>query len=172
MNATEAYATAGYKGDRMAASRLSTNVNVAQRVAELQGRAAKKAEVTLESLLTELEEARAIALAEKQSSAAVSATMGKAKLTGLLIEKREHIEDVKRDRWSPADVDKNLKNTASQDGLDVRIRMPEDPGAAGKTDAATKVKLLAGYNVGVVRPTGEKAVRAKASARPLERSLP
>lgn len=90
MNATEAYATAGYKGDRTAASRLSTNVNVAQRVAELQGRAAKKAEVTLESLLTELEEARVIALAEKQSSAAVSATMGKAKLTGLLIEKREH----------------------------------------------------------------------------------
>jgi phage I-like protein len=90
MNATEAYATAGYKGDRTAASRLSTNVNVAQRVAELQGRAAKKAEVTLESLLNELEEARSLAMNEKQSSAAVSATMGKAKLTGLLIEKREH----------------------------------------------------------------------------------
>lgn len=90
MNATEAYATAGYKGDRTAASRLSTNVNVAQRVAELQGRAAKKAEVTLESLLNELEEARTLAMGEKQSSAAVSATMGKAKLTGLLIEKREH----------------------------------------------------------------------------------
>jgi len=33
MNATEAYATAGYKGDRTAISRLSTNLNVAQRVA-------------------------------------------------------------------------------------------------------------------------------------------
>ncbi len=88
--ATEAYASAGYKGDRTAASRLSTNVNVAQRVAELQGRAAKRAEVTMESLLIELEEARSLALAEKQSSAAVSATLGKAKLTGLIVEKREH----------------------------------------------------------------------------------
>jgi predicted phage terminase large subunit-like protein len=72
-----------------------------------------------------------------------------------------YIEDVKRDRWSPADVEKNLKNTASQDGLEVRIRMPQDPGAAGKSDAATKVKLLAGYEVKVVAPTGEKSVRAK-----------
>ncbi|GAA2817164.1 phage terminase large subunit [Aminobacter aminovorans] len=79
-----------------------------------------------------------------------------------------YVEDVKRDRWSPNDVEKNLKNTASQDGLDVRIRMPEDPGAAGKADAATKVKLLAGYNVGVVRPTGEKAVRAKPASAQAE----
>lgn len=47
-------------------------------------------EVTLESLLAELEEARSLAMTEKQSSAAVSATMGKAKLTGLLVEKLEH----------------------------------------------------------------------------------
>lgn len=88
--AADAYQQAGYRQSRSAASRLSTNVNIERRVAELQGRAAKKAEVTIESLLDELEEARAIALKEKQSSAAVSATMGKAKLTGLLIEKREH----------------------------------------------------------------------------------
>lgn len=79
-----------------------------------------------------------------------------------------YVEDVRRDRWSPNDVEKNLKSTASQDGLDVRIRMPEDPGAAGKADAATKVKLLAGYNVGVVRPTGEKAVRAKPASAQAE----
>lgn len=90
INATEAYATAGYKGDRTAASRLSTNVNIRQRVAELQGKAARKAEVTMDSLLVELEEARTLAIAEKQTSAAVSATMGKAKLTGLIVEKREH----------------------------------------------------------------------------------
>lgn len=79
-----------------------------------------------------------------------------------------YVEDVKRDRWSPADVEKNLKNTASQDGLLVRIRMPEDPGAAGKSDAATKMKLLAGYNVGTVRPTGEKSVRAKPASAQAE----
>jgi predicted phage terminase large subunit-like protein len=79
-----------------------------------------------------------------------------------------YVEDVKRDRWSPADVEKNLKNTASQDGLLVRIRMPEDPGAAGKSDAATKIKLLAGYNVATIRPTGEKSVRAKPASAQAE----
>lgn len=79
-----------------------------------------------------------------------------------------YIEDVRRDQWSPADVEKNLKNTASQDGIMVRIRMPEDPGAAGKSDAATKVKLLAGYNVATIRPTGEKSVRAKPASAQAE----
>lgn len=54
----------------------------------MQGKAAKKAEITVDSLAQELEEARAIALAEKQTSAAVSATMGKAKLFGLGVEHR------------------------------------------------------------------------------------
>ncbi|MDR7035262.1 phage terminase large subunit [Mesorhizobium sp. BE184] len=79
-----------------------------------------------------------------------------------------YVEDVRRDRWSPGDVEKNLKATASQDGLGIRIRIPEDPGAAGKSDAATKVKLLAGYDVIVVRPTGEKAVRAKPASAQAE----
>ncbi len=42
--ATEAYAAAGYKGDRTAASRLSTNVNVTKRVGEIKSRVAEKAE--------------------------------------------------------------------------------------------------------------------------------
>lgn len=87
-SAAEAYTAAGYKGDRTAASRLSTNVNVMSRVAELQAPSAKRLEITIDSLASELEEARAIALAEKQSSAAVSATMGKAKLFGLGSENR------------------------------------------------------------------------------------
>lgn len=79
-----------------------------------------------------------------------------------------YVEDVRRDRWSPADVEKNLKNTATQDGTSIRVRIPEDPGAAGKADAATKIKLLAGYNVIAVRPTGEKSVRAKPASAQAE----
>ena len=90
-SATEAYAEAGYKGDRTAASRLSTNVNVVARVKELQSEGAKRALVSIESLTAELEEARQLAMAdEKGASAAVAAVMGKAKLHGLLIEKNEH----------------------------------------------------------------------------------
>jgi predicted phage terminase large subunit-like protein len=79
-----------------------------------------------------------------------------------------YVQDVRRDRWSPGDVEKNLKNTATQDGLTVRIRMPQDPGAAGKADAQTKVKLLAGYDVKVVLPTGDKATRAKPASAQAE----
>jgi predicted phage terminase large subunit-like protein len=71
-----------------------------------------------------------------------------------------YIEDVERGRWSPAEVEKTLKNKASQDGASVSIRMPQDPGAAGKADAETKIKLLAGYAVKAVPPTGDKATRA------------
>lgn len=79
-----------------------------------------------------------------------------------------YVEDIRRDRWSPADVERNLKNVASQDGLNIRIRMPEDPGAAGKADAATKIKLLQGYDVKVDRPTGDKATRAKPASAQAE----
>ncbi len=88
LSATDAYAAAGYKGDRKAASNLWTNMDIKERVTELQSKAVKKVEITVDSLAQELEEARAIALAEKQSSAAVSATMGKAKLFGLGVENR------------------------------------------------------------------------------------
>lgn len=87
-SATEAYAQAGYKGDRTAASRLSTNVNVRARVDELQGKVAKKAEVTIESLAAEYDEVRQLAIAEKQLGAANQSTAGKAKLFGLGVENR------------------------------------------------------------------------------------
>src|SRR5690606_25662960 len=87
--ADEAYALAGYKPNRGNAATLKANQSILDRVAELQQRAAKKVEVTVESLAIELEEARQIAMAEKQSSAAVSATMGKAELFGLGVEHRK-----------------------------------------------------------------------------------
>lgn len=71
-----------------------------------------------------------------------------------------YVEHVDRGRWSPNEVNTKLKNHASQDGISVTIRMPQDPGAAGKADAESKIKLLAGYKVKVVQPTGDKATRA------------
>lgn len=79
-----------------------------------------------------------------------------------------YIEDVRRDRWSPSDVETALKNTAAQDGIPVMIRMPQDPGAAGKSDAATKVKLLAGYSVKVEPISGDKATRARPASAQAE----
>ncbi|MGB1561563.1 MAG: phage terminase large subunit [Sinimarinibacterium flocculans] len=71
-----------------------------------------------------------------------------------------YIEDVQRDRLSPAGVDRMLKSTASQDGRTVKIRLPQDPGAAGKAVASHHVKWLVGYDVRATPETGSKEVRA------------
>jgi predicted phage terminase large subunit-like protein len=79
-----------------------------------------------------------------------------------------YVEDVLRGRWSASEVEKTLKNTASQDGQAVFIRMPQDPGAAGKADAETKVRLLAGYPVVAKPVTGDKATRARPASAQAE----
>ncbi|WP_060443877.1 terminase small subunit [Serratia marcescens] len=90
-NASEAYRSS-YAAENMKpdavhvqASKLLDNPKVALRVAELRGEIKERHSVTVDSLLAELEEARQAALTAEtpQSSAAVAATLGKAKLTGL-----------------------------------------------------------------------------------------
>jgi phage terminase small subunit len=88
-SAAEAYKLAGYKPNEGNCIRLKGNERVQARVAELQNKAAQKAVVTIETIAAELEEARLLAMHEDVAnpSAAVSASMGKAKLFGLLIDK-------------------------------------------------------------------------------------
>lgn len=89
--ADESYVAAGFKPHRGNASRLSANDSIVERVTELQSQGAERAAVSVESLTSELEEARQLAMAdEKGASAAVAAVMGKAKLHGLLIDKNDH----------------------------------------------------------------------------------
>lgn len=86
----EAYAEAGYKPSEPHASRLASNGKVSARVQEIVQRAAKRAEVTIESLIQEAAEIQASALKEGQHAAAVSALTAKAKLAGLWIEKSDN----------------------------------------------------------------------------------
>jgi hypothetical protein len=70
--------------------RMLADEGVAERVMELQAEARERLMVTVEGLTDELEQARILAMSdEKGASAAVSAIMGKAKLHGLLIDKKE-----------------------------------------------------------------------------------
>lgn len=85
--ADEAYAEAGFKPHRGNASRMSANESVRARVAALQERAAVKIEVTMETIAKQLDEDRGLAHAEGQAGAAVAASLGKAKLFGLLVDK-------------------------------------------------------------------------------------
>lgn len=97
-NASEAYRMA-YSAANMkpetvnrTAKELLDNPKIAARVDHLQAEAAKRNEITVDTLILELEEARQAALASEtaQSSAAVSATMGKAKLLGMDKQVIEH----------------------------------------------------------------------------------
>ena len=68
---------------------MKSSETVRQRVCEICEAGAKTAEVTVASLLAELEDARAKATSLNQLSAAVRATAEKAKISGLLIERQE-----------------------------------------------------------------------------------
>lgn len=72
--------------------------------------------------------------------------------------------DVVRERGGPDDVDRLIKNTADQDGTNVKISIPEDPGQAGKTQALAFVRLLSGHRIETSRETGDKATRAAPAA--------
>ncbi|HAT1515413.1 terminase small subunit [Morganella morganii] len=90
-NASEAYRTAYATGKMKAetihvkASELLNDGKVTVRISELQQEHRNKHDITVSGLLEELEEARQAALTAEtpQSSAAVAATMGKARITGL-----------------------------------------------------------------------------------------
>ena len=71
------------------ASKLLSDAKVSQRVEGLRKGLAEKRRSSLEDLLDELEQARTLALAQEtpQTSSAVSATMGKAKMLGYLSDK-------------------------------------------------------------------------------------
>jgi predicted phage terminase large subunit-like protein len=79
-----------------------------------------------------------------------------------------YVEHVERGRWSPANSETVIINTASQDGAATKIRLPIDPGATGKIANASFIKKLAGYNVKAERMSGDKVVRATPAAVQVE----
>lgn len=92
-DATKAYYAAyDAKGSKpitanRAAKELLDNPKIAARVRALQEIHQKRHEVTVATITEELQEARTLALQINQPSAAVSASLGKAKLHGLIVDK-------------------------------------------------------------------------------------
>jgi len=85
----EAYVLAGFKANRGNAARLKANEDVRGRILELQERAAHRTEITAADIAKQLDDDRTFARSLKQSAAAVTATMGKAKVLGLIVDKTE-----------------------------------------------------------------------------------
>lgn len=83
----EAYRAAGFRGTKQVASEVAARTELQFRVAELLERGARRAEVTIADIARQLDEDREFAKRCEQAGAAVSATMGKAKLFGFLRDK-------------------------------------------------------------------------------------
>ena len=87
---------------------------------------------------------------------------------GVLMGKRRDgtfiIADVINVRMGANEVRQLIKLTADRDKARhklVRIRLPKDPGQAGKDQAESYIKFLAGYPVKAIAETGSKEVRAE-----------
>lgn len=68
--------------------------------------------------------------------------------------------DVKRFRGGPEEVEAEIVATARLDGRSVKISLPQDPGAAGKSLVFYLTRALAGYRVESSPETGDKETRA------------
>jgi hypothetical protein len=78
-----AYEAAGYRFHEGNASRLRSNEQVIARLTELQTAAAESTQVTVESLVRELEEVRKRATSDAQWGSVVKSIEAKGKLSGL-----------------------------------------------------------------------------------------
>jgi len=72
-----------------------------------------------------------------------------------------YVEDVERGQWDSSIVRSTIKLSAQLDGKLTAIRLPQDPGQAGKDQAKSYTRLLAGYNVAVLPVSGDKITRAE-----------
>ena len=71
------------------------------------------------------------------------------------------IADIERLQGGPHEVRATVTNTAARDGQTTRIRIPQDPGQAGKAQAVNFTSMLAGHNVTALPVTGDKITRAE-----------
>jgi len=71
-----------------------------------------------------------------------------------------YMTDCESGQWDSAERDRRMRMTAEFDGRGVRVRVPQDPGAAGKSLAENFVRLLAGFTVVSALVSGDKETRA------------
>jgi len=82
-------------------------------------------------------------------------------LLGIDSDGNYYILDVWRGQLGTKERDIKILDTAKIDGPEVKIILPEDPGAGGKSMTVYWSKMLAGFNVKFERPLGNKTSRAE-----------
>ena len=83
---------------------------------------------------------------------------------GLMLEKHSngilYITDLVRIQQTPLGVQSAIKNTASRDGVSVRIGIEQDPGQAGVCEADFLIRSLQGFIAKPYKTTKDKITRA------------
>lgn len=83
-----------------------------------------------------------------------------------------YVEDVARMRGNPGQVEAFIKATAEMDGRGVSIGFEQEPGASGVADAASMLRLLAGFHAKAFKKRVNKIVAAgPISAQALARNV-
>jgi len=90
----EAYEKAGYKPDAANANKLTRNHQIIARVREIQAAAQKRHDFTVDDMVMELNENRRISIQKEQMAAANAASMGKAKVLGMVVDKVKDVTDL------------------------------------------------------------------------------
>ncbi|EXE12607.1 terminase-like family protein [Acinetobacter sp. 983759] len=104
-----------------------------------------------------IKEVRAWDLASSENEGDYTAGMRQAKGKDGYI----YIVDVQHAQLGPDGVEKRIKQTAEMDGKSVAIRLPQDPGQAGKAQAKNFITKLSGFNVKAETVSGDKITRAQ-----------
>ena len=94
MTERAAYETAGYKPDDANANKLTRNNQIIARVREFQEMTQARHEETTDSVIAEFNENRLLSIFKEQMAAANAATLGKAKVLGLLVDKFKDVTDL------------------------------------------------------------------------------
>ncbi|HUN74392.1 MAG TPA: phage terminase large subunit [Steroidobacteraceae bacterium] len=71
------------------------------------------------------------------------------------------IADIRRFQGAPHEVEAAIVNAAKSDGDGCKVRLPQDPGQAGKSQIAYLTGQLAGYSVKSYPISGDKITRAE-----------
>ncbi len=74
--------------------------------------------------------------------------------------KKFYVLHVDRGRWASDDRNASMLRVAAGDGKALKIRLPQDPGQAGKNQAQDLVRMLAGYPVKAAPVSGNKETNA------------
>lgn len=71
-----------------------------------------------------------------------------------------YVIDIRRFQGSPLKVEKALKATATQDSINVKVGLEQEPGASGKAEIAYLIRRLSGFSVTAYPAQKDKVTRA------------